>query len=436
MNNPRLIAIQNLITVIEGNTLDKAFKKNIINLPKKDIALAKELSFGLCRWYFQLDSIIKKKLKKPLKQKDMDIRLVLMLGAYQLLYSRVAEHAAISTSVELTRDLNKEWASKVVNAILRDIQRDKKKLGLKFFSKINENLQTRYSQQRWLIEEIQHNWPKEFETILESFQKKAPMTIRVNTKRQKIDKYIEDLRKKKISFRTIDDLQSALVLEKPIGVNELPGFSEGIVSIQDGGAQYAADLIDLEENQIILDACSAPGGKLGHILEMEKNSSVIAMDISSARLRLVKENLDRLKYECQVYKGDASKPPIEWQSGIFDRILLDVPCSSSGVIRRHPDIRMIRKYEDLDNLLKQQINILSAIWPCLKQGGKLLYSTCSILPQENEMQIQNFLDNFSDANEILISKKIGIQRIHGIQILPGNRTMDGFYYALLEKKLV
>jgi len=224
-----------------------------------------------------------------------------------------------------------------------------------------------------------------------------------------------------------------VVLEQPLPVQRIPGFSEGLVSVQDAGAQLAAQLLDVQPGQRILDACAAPGGKTGHILELADNLTVTAMDVDERRLQRVTENLQRLGRSAQLLAADAASPPGEWQQQPFDRILIDAPCSATGVMRRHPDIRLLRRREDIDNLAQRQAAILDALWRCLRPGGKLLYATCSLMPQENQLQVEQFLQRQADALQVGLPDNWGQLCTVGRQTLPGEMTMDGFYYALLEK---
>lgn len=434
MDDPRLIAIANLAAVVDGRSLDNVLASNAGKLSEQNRAFAAELSYGLCRWYRQLHAVIAARLKKPFRDRDRDLHFLLMLGAYQLLHGNTAPHAAISTSVELTRHLDKGWAGKLVNAILRGIQRDNAEPGSSLHRQIGGELSLRFAQPKWFVKAIQEAWPDRVESILDALQQRAPMTLRLNTRTQSREKYLADLQQRGIAARGLERVPSAVVLDRPMPVQQVPGFAEGLVSVQDAGAQLAAQLLDVQPGQRILDACAAPGGKTGHILELAEPLSVTAMDLDESRLQRVEENLQRLHLAAHLQVGDATSPPRAWKDRPFDRILLDVPCSATGVMRRHPDIRLLRRREDIEELARRQAGILDAIWPCLRRGGKLLYVTCSLMPQENEQQIEKFLQRCPGARELILPGGLGHRRTHGRQTYPGDQTMDGFYYAMLEKQ--
>ena len=434
MDDPRLTAIANLAAVVDGQSLDNALARHSENLSDQNRAFAAELSYGLCRWYRQLHAVIAARLKKPFREKDRDLHFLLMLGAYQLMHANTPPHAAISTSVDLTRQLDKGWAGKLVNAVLRGIQRDLEKEDSPLHRQIEGDLSLRFAQPKWFVKAMQQAWPGQAESILDALQQRAPMTLRLNTRRQAREAYLAGLQEKGLAARAVEALPGAVVLEKPMPVKAVPGFSEGLVSVQDAGAQLAAQLLDVQQGQRILDACAAPGGKTGHILELADTLSVTAMDVDAQRLHRVEENLQRLGLHADVMVADAARPPREWIDEPFDRILVDAPCSATGVMRRHPDIRLLRRKQDIETLSQRQAAILDALWPCLRPGGKLLYATCSLMPQENQQQVEAFLRRHGDARESALRIDSGHKCTHGRQTLPGEETMDGFYYALLEKK--
>ena len=433
MTDPRLTAIANLAAVaLDGRSLDSVLAGNS-KLSDQDRAFAADLSYGLCRWYRQLHALIAARLNKPLRDKDRDIHFLLMLGAYQLLHGNTPPHAAVSTSVDLTRALDKEWAGKLVNAILRGIQREKDQADSPLWRQIGGDLSLRFAQPKWFVKAIQKAWPGREEAILDALQQRAPMTLRLDTRRQGREEYLARLGESAIAAQALDAVPTAVVLEKPLPVQRIPGFEQGLVSVQDAGAQLAAQLLDVQPGQRILDACAAPGGKTGHILELADDLAVTAVDVDARRLQRVDENLQRLQRGAEVLAADAAQPPQAWLDQPFDRILIDAPCSATGVMRRHPDIRLLRRRDDIDNLATRQAAILDALWPCLRPGGKLLYATCSLIPQENHRQVEAFLQRSGDAHEIDLEDNWGLACPVGRQTLPGEMTMDGFYYALLEK---
>lgn len=438
MSDPRHIVVLNLQKILQGRSLDTVLAETSYEFPDRDRALVAELTYGVCRWYAQLQAIIDARLSKPLRKKDQDVALVLILGAYQLLYSRVPAHAVISTSVDLTRKLDKGWASKLVNAILRGIQRDLKQKP-EVVQKIQQrDLATEYAQPAWLVNLLRKSWPQDHQSLLNALQQRAPMTLRLNLRRASTEQYLARFQEKAISAQAHPLVPGAIELQKPLPIEQIPGFPEGLVSVQDAGAQLAGWLLDVFPGQRILDACAAPGGKTGHILELADDLHVTAVDVDAKRLARVTDNLQRLNLSAELQAADASKPPTEWLETPFDRILLDAPCSATGVIRRHPDIRLLRRAGDIPALAKRQTALLEALWPCLKPGGKLLYVTCSLLDEENVARIQHFLAKQTDARltampQVLKQAEWGQARSFGRQTLPGELGMDGFYYALLEK---
>ncbi len=431
--DPRLAAVRAVAEVLGGRSLDDALARHAEALPGGDRALAHELAYGLCRWHAQLDALVATRLRRPLRGRDRDIRLAMLLGLYQLMHSRMPPHAAISTAVELARRLDKAWAVKLINGVLRGLQRDLADPEAPLQARIVADPALRFAQPRWFVEAMQAAWPQRWEAILAALQERAPMTLRVNLGRISREAARERLAAAGHAARPLEGVPEALVLERPAPVEALPGFAEGLLSVQDAGAQLAARLLDPRPGQRVLDACAAPGGKTGHILELAPDLDVTAMDIDRRRLARVRENLERLGLRAQLEAGDAAAPPAAWRERPFDRILVDAPCSATGVMRRHPDIRLLRRREDIDALAARQAAILEALWPCLAPGGRLLYATCSLLPQENEQRVTAFLDAHPDARTIELPDGWGHPRHPGRQTLPGENTSDGFYYALLEK---
>ena len=310
--------------------------------------------------------------------------------------------------------------------MLRNYLRGQEKLQ----NDIKKKAPAKYAFPQWLIDKIKHEWPKNWQNILQQSNQRAPMSLRVNLNHQTRDDYLQKLQKADIQATLIDDIKTAIKLDKPCNVFDLPGFSEGEVSVQDGAAQLASILLDCQDNMIVLDACAAPGGKTGHILESAKNLNVIAIDNSESRLKRVTQNLQRLKLNAKVITADVLGTESYAKDILFDRILLDAPCSATGVIRRHPDIKVLRRKTDIKELQKLQSEMLDGLWEKLKPQGILLYATCSILPQENERQIQDFMSRHNNAEIIAIEGAQGLGR----QIFPGENSLDGFFFAKLEKK--
>lgn len=396
----------------------------------KDRAFVQELCYGVLRWQPQLNTCLNIMLNKPMKSKDQDVRALLWLGLYQIRHQRTPEHAAVSATVDACLDLKKPWAKGIINALLRRFIREQEQ-----FDKVIEQDQVgKYSHPDWILEKLKKDWPEDWEDILENNQQRPPLTLRVNKKNTDRSHYSKTLNTVRIEHILSDQCDSALTLTKPCDVIQLPGYEKGDFSVQDQAAQLAAGLLDLQSGQRVLDACAAPGGKTAHILEQNCTlQELIALDNDPLRLDRVHENLKRLGLSAQVCSGDASRCEEWWDGTLFDRILLDVPCTASGIIRRHPDIKLLRQAGDLTALAELQKNILDNIWPLLRPQGKLVYSTCSVFKQENELQIEHFIQRHQDAKLQTINADWGMDRNYGRQILPGQENMDGFFYACLLK---
>jgi len=293
-----------------------------------------------------------------------------------------------------------------------------------------------YAHPDWMIKLFKSNWGEDAKAILLANNELPPMVLRVNDKFCSVLEYLELLNACDISATALSSSKQGVLLNEPVVVSKLPKFAEGWVSVQDSAAQLAAELLNVQEGDRVLDVCAAPGGKTAHILETQPNlSSLLAIDIDSKRLQRVEENLTRLNLKADVLVADGTDTASWWDGEQFDRILLDAPCSALGVIRRHPDIKLLRREEDIAQLQQLQKEILQANWALLKPGGTLLYATCSILKQENELQIESFLSNNDDATEVVIDADWGVKRPFGRQILTGDQLMDGFYYACLQKRV-
>ncbi|MAY42670.1 MULTISPECIES: 16S rRNA (cytosine(967)-C(5))-methyltransferase RsmB [unclassified Neptuniibacter] len=397
--------------------------------PEKDRALLRELCYGTMRHHPQLNCIIKLLQNRAFKFRDIDIKAIVLVGIYQLQHTRIPPHAAISESVDACRELDKEWAGKVVNAILRRFQREQEELE----ESLSSNESYRYNHPEWMIAKLKNNWPDHWQQILESNNSQAPLTLRINQQQTERPRYLEQLEPIVDSEETLySDL--GIRLSTSLNVESLPGYEQGSFSVQDEAAQFAAQLLDLKPQQYVLDACAAPGGKLCHILETEPSlKAVDAVELEERRAGRIEENLDRLNLDANLIIADASTQ--EWWSGeLYDRILLDAPCSATGVIRRNPDIKYLRQGEDIIEISKLQLSILENCWSMLKPGGKILYATCSIFPQENERLIKRFMAKADDAVHRPIDAEWGIKREYGRQLFPQVSGHDGFYYALLQKQ--
>jgi 16S rRNA (cytosine967-C5)-methyltransferase len=392
---------------------------------ERDRALAQAMAYGVLRWYWRLDWLLSQLLQTPLKKRDSDIQTSLQLGLYQILEMRIPDHAAVAETVNLADQLKKTWAKKLINGVLRNFLRQRETL----LARMQEHTVARTAHPTWLLKQLQQDWPQHWEGITAANNTNPPMTLRVNAAQYERPTYLARLAESGIEASVAPHTESGLTLVEPVATECLPGFNEGAVSVQDAAAQLAAQLLDAQPEDQVLDACAAPGGKTAHILERQPRLA----NLSPARLLRVDENLQRLGLNATSVAGDARRPTTWWDQKPFDRILLDAPCSASGVIRRHPDIKLLRRADDLPPLVQLQVQILNALWPLLKSGGMLLYVTCSVLQQENSQQIQRFLATHTDARLIPISATWGHNQLAGRQILPGEDEMDGFFYACIHK---
>lgn len=387
----------------------------------RDQALLQALCYGVCREYFRLDSLGKKMLAKPLKDKDQDVYALILVGLYQLTSMRVPQYAAVTETVAGAQQLKKIWAKGLINGILRQYLREPQPLANMPDCPV------------WIIEKLKKHYPNKWEKIILASNQHPPLSLRVNLQKISREKYLEKLSSAGIIAHVIPESDSGIILENPMDVELLPGFSMGEVSVQDGAAQLAGLLLQLAPHQRVLDACAAPGGKTTHMLEIEPTLECVAVDHDEQRMQIVRENLKRLNFSANCIVADVADTGKWWEGNSFDRILVDAPCSASGVIRRHPDIKLLRREADISELTKIQLKLITALWPLLKKGGLLLYATCSIFPEENTQIIEKFLVNHPDAVEEKITSSWGKVCAVGKQILPGMHNMDGFYFACLRK---
>jgi 16S rRNA (cytosine967-C5)-methyltransferase len=414
-----------------GQSLPDALAAELRSLTDPGIrSLTQELSYGSLRWYYRLDALLCQLLARPLKDRDMDLRCLLLAGLYQLDKLALPQRVAVHETVQATGALGKRWASGLVNAVLRNFQRRSSELE----PAVAESEQSRHAHPGWLIEMLKADWPHAGESILQANNERPPFSLRVNRLRLSRPEYLALLAGQALEAMPLAYTSHGILLQRPVPVEDLPGFSAGLVSVQDGAAQLAAGLLQLEAGQRVLDACAAPGGKTAQILEAAPQlSSVTALDIDRQRLARTAETLARLSLQANLVAGDAAEPAAWWDGRQYDRILLDAPCSATGVIRRHPDIKLLRKLDDIAKLANRQAEILRAQWPLLVPGGILLYCTCSVLADENWHQIKGFLQQHADAAEMPIDAAWGHRCEYGRQILPGENEMDGFYFACLRK---
>ncbi len=394
------------------------------NLLPRDRAFVQSITFGVCRWYWQLEYLLRRLASRPIK--DHDIEALALVGLYQLTRMRVKPHAAVAETVAAAKA--KPWAKPFLNGLLRNFQRQREHL----MNELERHESVRHSHPAWLIDRFRADWPADVERILEANNASPPMTLRVNRQRIARQDYLTLLARAEMPGQPGEYSEDAVILEIPRPTQDLPGFADGLVSVQDEAAQLAASLLQPETGQRVADVCAAPGGKALHILESYPGlREVVAVDASDERAELIRANLARLGFRASVRVGDAADLTTWWDGEPFDRILLDAPCSATGVIRRHPDIKLLRKETDLAELSRQQHTLLMSVWPALKPGGRLLYATCSSLQAENDAVIEAFLREQHDAIVAPIDESWGRPTAYGRQILAGDHGMDGFYYARL-----
>lgn len=424
--NSRLVAARALTRVVEhGQSLTEALAAELPSLDiARDRAFAQALCFGVMRWFGQLDAILAQLARKPIQVTE--VRMLALLGLLQLKHMAVKPHAAVAETVAAAA--RHAWAKPLLNALLRNFQRQRERLE----AAIADDPAAQTAHPGWLIERLRTDWPQQYAAILEANNCQPPMVLRVNRLRGSRADYLAALRAAGIDADAGSG-DDAIVLEQPCDVAQLPGFAEGLSSVQDGAGQLAALLLDPQPGQRVLDACAAPGGKTAHLLEYCPNLDLTAIDLAPERLRRVQDTLQRLHLSATLIAADAAQPEGWWDGRLFERILLDAPCSASGVIRRHPDIKWLRRDSDIAALAAGQAALLDALWPLLAPGGVLLYATCSVLRQENDEQIARFLARRTDAQELPIAAAWGRTMPHGRQILPGEQHMDGFFYARLCK---
>lgn len=428
--NTRTLAARVLARVLnQGQSLTQVLTPALTETPARDQGLLQELCYGTLRWYPQLQFFLDHLLKKPLRPQEKEIQSLLLLGLYQLLYLRVPEYAAISETVAASRDFRKPWAAGLINAVLRGFQRHRNAL----MANMERTETACHAHPAWLLERLKADWPEDWPALVAANNARPPCSLRVNLLQVSRQAYLQTLADAHIEAVPAPHTDAGIILASACEVETLPGFREGLVSVQDSAAQLATGLLDLQPGMRVLDACAAPGGKTCHSLESEPSIQLLALDIDPQRLVRIRENLDRLGLAAELVTGNALQPESWWDGVPFQRILLDAPCSATGVIRRHPDIKVLRQASDIEPLTDQQRALLNCLWPLLAPGGMLVYATCSVLRQENEYAVADFLTHQPQARERPINTAWGRAGRHGRQILTGETEMDGFYYACLVK---
>jgi 16S rRNA (cytosine967-C5)-methyltransferase len=424
--NVRAAAASVIYQVVDqGASLSNVLPQAQQQVSARDHALLQEICFGVIRHLPRYESMVSKLMDKPLKGKQRIFHHLILVGIYQLREMRIPDHAAVGETVEATKALKGPRLKGLINAILRNYQRQKDELDA--FAVSHDA--GKYAHPSWLLRRLQATYPDQWQSIVEANNQRAPMWLRVNSAHHTAQEYQALLNAENIETYLHPQATNALRLASPCDVKTLPGFEQGWVSVQDAAAQLAVEYLDPKENELILDCCAAPGGKTAHILERVTSAEVVAIDADEQRLKRVKENLTRLSLHAKVLCADAREPQQWWKGEQFDRILLDAPCSATGVIRRHPDIKWLRRDQDIDALATLQSEILDAMWAQLKPGGTLVYATCSILEQENQQQIAKFVSRTTNVDVLTQQGDT-----FGRQIIPGEEEMDGFYYAVLKKQ--
>jgi 16S rRNA (cytosine967-C5)-methyltransferase len=398
------------------------------------VALLTEISFGSCRWFHQLEIRKNRSLQKPIKKQDGIANFLLIIGLYQLYYTRIPAHAAIFETVEAADGLGIAHLKGLINAVLRNAQRQVTEM-LPADSALSTDDAETWSHPKWMLAKIRANWPLHYREILDANNQRAPLVLRVNQLKSSRADYMQQLAAAGLEATPTPYSAWGVVLQTATDVKTLPGFDEGLFSVQDEAAQLCSTLLQVAPGHLVLDACAAPGGKTTAIFEASEGKAIItALDSDAERLQRVHENLLRLEQTAKVICADASTDTSWWDGQYFDRILVDVPCSATGVIRRHPDIKLLRRENDIVALAQTQLAILQTLWPTLKPGGRLVYATCSIFPQENNRIIERFLKYEIGASAIFIDAEWGLCCEYGRQLLPQNNGHDGFFYACLEKR--
>ncbi len=426
--NPRIAALLALAEVLDEHKslADSTALSGLRD--SRDSALARHLAYGVLRWLTALEWLAAQLFTKPLKQRDRDVRRLVLIGLQQLWHDQTASHAAVNETAECARLLGKPWAVGLVNAVLRRFQREQQTLlaGL-------DQHDARFAHPRWLRDEIRQDWPDQWQSIFDANNQQAPLWLRLN--RQQVDEDVLRRQLQDAGFETTDHpyAKDALCITPAAAVAEIPGFEKGWLSVQDPAAQLARDLLAPQAGERILDACAAPGGKTAHLLESCPEIKLTVLDKQSSRVDQIHQNLQRLSLSADTLVGDAAAPEAWWNGEKFNKILLDAPCSATGVIRRHPEIKWLRSRDRVDAVVQTQATLLAALWPLLESGGVLVYATCSILKRENELQIQGFLEQHGDAERVNIAVDWGTELACGRQIMPGEVQMDGFFYAVLRK---
>ncbi|WP_109124339.1 16S rRNA (cytosine(967)-C(5))-methyltransferase RsmB [Dyella sp. C11] len=430
MTDTRALAAQALADIaLRGTSLRDAMERHAHKLADgRDRALLMALLSDGARWWLRFDPVLDRLMEKSLRQKEPAIHALLVLGLVQLQILQLPEYAAVAATVQATRALQRPRMAGLVNAVLRRWLRERDDL----LAALDAKPQTRHAHPAWLARTLARDWPEQADAVMAADNVEPPLMLRVNRRRATRESLIERLRTDGYTAEAHAWLEDGIVLPHSTDVTRLPGFAAGEFAVQDGAAQIAADLADLRDGQRVLDACAAPGGKACHVLE-RADVALSALEFDARRAQRITQNLDRLGLQAHLIIGDAGQPGDWWDGKAYDRILIDAPCSATGVLRRRPDVRLHRRESDIAALAVQQQRILAALWPLLAQGGRLLYITCSMLRAENDVIVAEWLKTQPDARAVDLQLPVGQAAAVGWQILPGDGDLDGMYYAVLEK---
>ena len=428
--NVRALAAQALARIVRGESLRAVFAALAPRLvDARDRALLSSLLHEGARWWLRYDAALDRLLERALREREADVHALAVLGLVQLDVLRLPEYAAVAATVEAVRALRKPKFAGLINALLRRWLREREVL----LAQLDADPVARTAHPRWLLDALARDWPGAADAIIAADNAQAPLWLRVNRRRARREELLARFAEAGVEAQAAANHDQAIVLAQSVDVTRLPGYAEGVFSVQDGAAQFAAPLLDLDAGQRVLDACAAPGGKSAHILE-SADVRVVALDSDARRLPRIAENLARLGLAADIRAGDAAAPASWWDGQPFERILIDAPCSATGIVRRQPDIKLHRRAADVARLAAEQSRILDALWPLLRPRGRLVYATCSVLADENARQIACFLARQADARPLDAAPPGWLRPGEGgAQNLPGERGMDGFYYAVLER---
>lgn len=420
MDKSQLLAAQAVGQVLAGHNLTQTLEgiwRSHVQLAPQQRSMTQDLSYGTLRHLGWLQAMLRQLVERPLQ--DERVQHLLLVALYQLEHTKAAQHAVVDHAVKAAGQLRKPWAKGLVNAVLRNYLRQREQL----LEQLAQDEVALYSYPQWWVDKLRQQYPQQWQAMLEAGNQRPPLTLRVNLQRTSVDAYLNKLAAEDIAARVLG--HAAIMLEQPLPVEKLPGFAAGEASVQDFGAQFAPSLLDVQDGMRVLDACCAPGGKTGHLLETA-TVAMTAVDGDAARIERTRSNLQRLGLTAELKVGDAGNPADWWDGTPFERILADVPCSASGIVRRHTDIKWLRREQDIAGFAAQQARILHSLWHVLANGGKLLYVTCSVFVEENQSQIDAFLKEQTDA------RQLPLPGLTGGQLLPCAEH-DGFFYALLQK---